>query len=148
MPAVEVDGVDASAVWEAARAAIERARAGKGPTFLRARCVHLEGHFLGFQLLRMVREPVKELPAIAGPLARSIMRPGGARVRERAEGLKKVLEATLSTRRDPRRDPALDPVGRARAALSSEPVRLRELEDRVGAEIDQMVADVLAEAPA
>ena len=148
VPAVEVDGTEVAVVWEAARSAVERARAGEGPTFLRARCVHLEGHFLGFQLLRMVRTPVKELPAIAGPLARSLLRPRGAGVRERAAGLKEVLAATLSTLRDPRRDPAHDPVGRARAALSSDPVRLRELEDRVEIETAEMVAGVLAEAPA
>jgi hypothetical protein len=68
-----------------------------------------------------------KLPAIAGSLARSIMRPGGAGVRERAAGLKEVL---------------------ARTALASDAVRLRELEDRVETEIDQMVAGVLAEAPA
>jgi len=39
VPAIEVDGLDVSEVWEAARAAIERARSGKGPTFLHARCV-------------------------------------------------------------------------------------------------------------
>jgi len=55
VPAVEVDGCDVVEVWEAAQPAIERARSGQGPTFLHARCMHLEGHFLGFQLLRMMR---------------------------------------------------------------------------------------------
>src|SRR5574341_152459 len=60
IPFVEVDGRDVSAVWEAAHSAIEGARSGQGPTFLRARCVHFEGHFLGFHLLRIVRDPLRE----------------------------------------------------------------------------------------
>jgi pyruvate dehydrogenase E1 component alpha subunit len=43
MPAVEVDGCEVSAVWEAANPAIARARSGQGPTFIHARCVHFEG---------------------------------------------------------------------------------------------------------
>lgn len=68
IPAVEVDGYDVSGVWEASHSAIERARSGKGPTFLHARCVHFEGHLLGFQLLRIVRDPLREIPEIAVPL--------------------------------------------------------------------------------
>ena len=88
VPAVEVDGRDVSAVWEAAHAAIERARSGQGPTFLHARCVHFEGHFLGFQLIRIVRDPLREMPGIAIPLTQSFLRPGGAALRERLAGLK------------------------------------------------------------
>ncbi len=36
MPGVRVDGADVLAVYEATRAAVERARAGKGPTFIEA----------------------------------------------------------------------------------------------------------------
>jgi pyruvate dehydrogenase E1 component alpha subunit len=36
MPSVRVDGLDVLAVWEAARDAVERARAGGGPTFVEA----------------------------------------------------------------------------------------------------------------
>src|SRR5512141_3142323 len=44
---LEVDGLDVEQVWQAAQSALEWLRAGNGPAFLRARCVHLEGHFLG-----------------------------------------------------------------------------------------------------
>lgn len=53
IPVVEVDGLDVSKVWEASHSAIERTRSGQGPTFLHARCVHFEGHFLGFQYLKV-----------------------------------------------------------------------------------------------
>ncbi|MBN1809794.1 MAG: thiamine pyrophosphate-dependent dehydrogenase E1 component subunit alpha [Planctomycetes bacterium] len=146
VPAVEFDGWDVLEVWEAACAAIERARSGQGPTFLHARCVHLEGHFLGMQLLRIVREPLREMPEIAIPLARSFLRPGGAALRERMAGLKEVLAAVLSSLRDPRRDSAYDPVQRARKTLLADAARLQSLEDRIEQEISRVLKAALEEA--
>jgi len=145
VPAVEVDGGDVSEVWEAAHAAIERARAGQGPAFLHARCMHLEGHFLGFQPLRKMRDPLREIPKIAVPLTRSFLRRGGTAWSERVAGLKQVLLAGPSIQRDPRRDPANDPVRRARNTLRSDPVRLQEVEDKVKEEISRVIASALAE---
>ncbi len=147
IPAVQVDGCDVSAVWEACHAAIERARSGEGPTFLHARCVHFEGHFLGLQLIRVVRDPLREMPGIALPLTQSFLRPGGAPWRERLAGLKTVLAVVLSTVRDPRRDLANDPVRRARTTLQSDPIRLQELEDQVHQEINNALASALVEVP-
>jgi acetoin:2,6-dichlorophenolindophenol oxidoreductase subunit alpha len=147
IPAVGVDGFDVSKVWEASRAAIERARSGQGPTFLHARCVHFEGHFLGFHLIRMVRDPLREMPGIAIPLTQSFLYPGGAGLHERLAGLKAVLAAVLATLRDPRRDSANDPVRRARTILQSDAVRLHELEEQVGKEISNVLSTALAEVP-
>ncbi len=147
IPAVEVNGCDVSEVWEASCSAIERARSGQGPTFLHARCVHFEGHFLGFQLIRVLRHPLRELPGITVSLTRSFLRPGGAALRERLAGLKTVTAALLSTLRDPRRDSANDPVRCARKILLSDPARLQELEDRIHHEISQMLVSALAEVP-
>ncbi len=47
MPAVTVDGNDVLAVYEAACAAVARARAGAGPTFLVAQTYRIEGHTVG-----------------------------------------------------------------------------------------------------
>jgi pyruvate dehydrogenase E1 component alpha subunit len=145
--AIEVDGRDVSAVWEASHAAIERARSGQGPTFLHARCVHFEGHFLGFQLLRIARDPLREMPGIAVPLTQSLLRPCGAALRDRLAGLRTVMASVLTTMRDARRDPANDPVARARLALQSDPVRLKELEDQVEKEISNVLSSALMEAP-
>jgi acetoin:2,6-dichlorophenolindophenol oxidoreductase subunit alpha len=145
VPAVEVDGRDLTAVWEAAGRAIQTARAGQGPTFLQARCVHLEAHFLGYQLLRIVRAPFKELPAISIPLVRSFFAPGGAALRERVAGLKMILDTVSATARDPRQDPANDPLALTRKELSADPGRLEALETQVGNEIQQVFAAVLAE---
>jgi TPP-dependent pyruvate/acetoin dehydrogenase alpha subunit len=146
VPAIDADGFDVSAVWAAAFVAIERARSGQGPTFLHARCVHLEGHFLGYQLTRIVRDPLREMPEIAGPLARAFLKLGGASLRERMAGLKTVITAVLSTARDPRRDLDDDPLHRARVKLQSEPARLKELEDQIELEITHVLTSALAEA--
>lgn len=45
MAAVEVDGNDAVAVFDAVRAATDRGRAGEGPTFIHALTYRLSGHF-------------------------------------------------------------------------------------------------------
>ncbi len=141
LPAVEVDGRDVAEVWEAARVAVGRARTGGGPSFLRARCVHLEGHFLGFQLVRIVRDPLRAGPEVAVPLTRSLLRPGGGSIAERLRGLTGVVGAVLSTLRDPRRDAANDPVRRAREALPRDADRLRALEQRIGLEIGGVLAE-------
>ena len=47
MPAVIVDGQDVFAVAEASLAAIERARAGQGPTFIEAKTMRFNEHDIG-----------------------------------------------------------------------------------------------------
>jgi len=145
IPTVEVDGSDVIAVWEAAHSSIEHVRSGYGPMFLYAQCVHLEGHFLGFQLLRMIRDPIREMPEIALPLTRSFLGPGGSSARERLAGLRDVLAAVLSTLRDPRRDSAKDPLQRTRKSLLTDKIRLQELEDQIENEINRVTASALGE---
>lgn len=146
--AVEVDGCDAAGVWEASHSAIERARSGEGPTFLRARCVHLEGHFLGFFPLRIVRDPLGEMPEIAVPLTQSFVCPGGAFLRERLAGLRTIVAAVLSTLHDPRQDSARDPVRHLHTLLQSDPVRLQELEAQAEQAINRSLESALVEVPA
>jgi pyruvate dehydrogenase E1 component alpha subunit len=148
VPAVDVDGLDVSAVWQAAGKAVERARLGQGPAFLHARCVHFEGHFLGFQLLRILRHPLGEMPGVAGPLTRSFIQPSGASLPERLGGLKAVTAALLAALRDPRQDLTSDPVARARLPLQSQPARLQELEGQVQAEIHSLLDTALLEVTA
>jgi pyruvate dehydrogenase E1 component alpha subunit len=47
IPGVVVDGADAIAVYEAAREAVGRARAGEGPTLLEVKTYRFMGHFEG-----------------------------------------------------------------------------------------------------
>jgi TPP-dependent pyruvate/acetoin dehydrogenase alpha subunit len=145
IPVMEVDGSDVSAVWEVARSAVGRARAEKGPSFIHARCVHFEGHFLGLQLIRAIRHPIREIPKLAVPLTRSILRPGGSSLSERMEGLKEVLEALRATLQDPRRDTANDPIRRTRQVLLSDARRLRKLEDQIEEELRRVLASAVKE---
>jgi len=50
MPGVTVDGLDVLAVYEAAAAAVERARAGDGPSLIEAKTWRYYGHFEGDQI--------------------------------------------------------------------------------------------------
>ena len=146
VPPLEADGLDVAAVWQATEGAIQRARSGQGPTFLHLRCVHFEGHFLGFQLIRAVRDPLREMPDVVIPLTKSFLHPGGSSLGERLAGLKAVIARILATLRDPRRDPANDPVKRARTALESDHVRLQQLEDQIEKDVNTALAVALTEA--
>ena len=147
VPAFGVDGVDVSIVWETARLAIERIRSGEGPVFMHARCVHLEGHFLGLQTIRIVRNPLQEMPKVAAGLTKSILRLDGAAVSERITGLKNVMSSVISTLRDPRRDHANDPLLHTRALLQSEETDLKAMEDRIAKDIHDVLTTVLGEVP-
>ena len=60
MPGVIVDGMDAVAVYEAAAEAVERARAGKGPTLLEAKTYRFYNHH-GVQNLGLKYRPDSEV---------------------------------------------------------------------------------------
>jgi TPP-dependent pyruvate/acetoin dehydrogenase alpha subunit len=139
MPAQEIDGLDVEAVWQAARDAITHAREGHGPAFLLGHCVHLEGHFLGDPMLRIVRRPLAQARQLAMPLVRAAFRPGGAPPRKRATSLGhfgnliRVTAAEQTTRQR-------DPVARLRHKLREDPARLRQIEAEVRAEMQAVVA--------
>lgn len=52
MPGVTLDGQDVIAVWEAAVAAVQRARAGEGPSFIECKTYRYYGHHQGDNTLR------------------------------------------------------------------------------------------------
>jgi pyruvate dehydrogenase E1 component alpha subunit len=60
VPGLTVDGNDAVAVYEAAAAAVERARAGGGPTLLHLRTYRFGGHFVGDAEEYRSKEEVEE----------------------------------------------------------------------------------------
>ncbi|GAA4617872.1 thiamine pyrophosphate-dependent dehydrogenase E1 component subunit alpha [Saccharopolyspora hordei] len=106
MPAAKVDGTDFFAVHEAAREAVERARAGGGPTTIEARAHRFYGHFEGDAQLYRTPEQVAELRRTQDPLV--IFR---AKVDRRKVSVKELDEIDEESR-------ALvdEAVGRARAA--------------------------------
>ena len=56
MPGVTVDGFDFFAVHEAAGAAVERARAGEGPSLIEVKLTRYYGHFEGDTILYRTKE--------------------------------------------------------------------------------------------
>lgn len=69
MRGVKVDGNDAEAMYSAAKEAVERARAGEGPTLIEAMCYRMMGHFFGADFSYMPKEHIEEMAA-ADPLPR------------------------------------------------------------------------------
>jgi pyruvate dehydrogenase E1 component alpha subunit len=145
IPAVEVDGSDVEAVWQAAGEAILRARRGGGPGYLHASCVRPEGHFLGDPLVRIVRSPVGELKSKVVPLTKSVVSPKGSGVGDRAgslAGITGMIGRAAGMR-------GRDPVKRYRAQLdASEAKRIEaEVEEAVKSAVDAAV-ESLEEVPA
>lgn len=69
MPGIEVNGNDALEMWSAAKTAIERARAGDGPTLLDAKTFRFRGHLLGDDSHYIAKEEMAAAVA-ADPLPR------------------------------------------------------------------------------
>lgn len=144
MFALQVDGGDVESVWQAAYQLVERARNGGGPAFLHAHCVHLEGHFLGDPLLRLTRQPIKEMKETVGPLLRSLARREGASIRDRVESLGAITSAGITARKQAARQG--DPIERTRQKVGADETRLRQLEAEVREEVDQVVRKALSPA--
>jgi pyruvate dehydrogenase E1 component alpha subunit len=70
MPGVIVDGNDVFAVYEAAKAAVERARDGGGPSLVEAKTYRIKGHFVGDPELYRSKEEVQEIFAKTDPISR------------------------------------------------------------------------------
>ncbi len=69
MKGVTVDGNDAIAMYDVAKEAVDRARAGGGPTLIEAMCYRMLGHFFGADFSYMPAEHLEEMKA-ADPLPR------------------------------------------------------------------------------
>jgi TPP-dependent pyruvate/acetoin dehydrogenase alpha subunit len=142
MKAVEVDGADVGAVWSAAGEALCHARAGNGPVFLWAHCVHLEGHFLGDGLLDMFRRPLYSFRKRIRPMVKGFLRSRGAPWGERLASLRQILGVVFSIQRQTAHQ--RDPLVRTRPVLAAEDAaRLADLESAVRIEIRQCVARAL-----
>ncbi len=138
LPANKVDSSNVEEVWHASGNALDRSRAGKGPSFLLARCTHHEGHFMGDPLLRVARHPVKEMKKISGPMLQSASRLKGALPHKRAASLGAITGLIGRTFKEN----ALkqnDPLKRARQKLKSDKKRLQELEEETIQEIRKIV---------
>jgi len=143
MAAREVDGASAEAVEQAARMLVQRARDGRGPGFLRAHCIHSEGHFLGDPLIRALRHPKHELGEIGPPLLAAARQRGGGSLRQRLAGAK-VITATLTRFAMDHGTQRADPLSRLRRKLLGDKARLSTVEREVDDEIRAVLGRVVS----
>jgi pyruvate dehydrogenase E1 component alpha subunit len=145
MEAIEVDGAEIEAVWSAGELALRHARAGNGPVFILAHCVHLEGHFLGDPMLDMVRRPAYSFRKRIWPMIRGALSAGGAPCRERIASMRRLLGTVIKIQGQTARES--DPLVRTGKALASKDhARLAEIESRVRRDVQQDVAAALRPA--
>ena len=142
MQAWEVDGADVGAVWSVAEKALAWVRAGQGPGFIWAHCVHLEGHFLGDGLLDMLRRPVYSFKKRIWLMIKSFFSRRGAAWPERVAAMRQILGVVFSAQRQVSWQ--RDPLVLSRMQLNAEnPQRLQELEGAIRSEIAGIVAQAL-----
>jgi pyruvate dehydrogenase E1 component alpha subunit len=140
LKAKRTNGFRAEAVWSAAGEAIARARDGKGPTFLQARCPRPEGHFLGDPLVRLVRQPRSEGDAMRPDVIAGLTARPGAPKRARARALARTSHAVAQLglgQLRPRRDPLVRMRRRLGASASA------AVEHEARARVDEAVRRVL-----
>jgi len=68
MPAAAADGRDFFAVYDAMAAAVTRARAGGGPSFIEARCARIHGHYCGDPQTYRSKEELTQARALHDPI--------------------------------------------------------------------------------
>jgi TPP-dependent pyruvate/acetoin dehydrogenase alpha subunit len=78
MPAAIVDGFDAFAVHDAVGAAVARARAGGGPTFVECKTYRARGHFIGDPERYREKSESEEVMASSDPIVRMQLALGAA----------------------------------------------------------------------
>lgn len=64
MPGVRIDGMDVTEVYRATREAVDRARAGEGPTLIEAMCHRFRGHYEGDPQVYRTEEETERLSAL------------------------------------------------------------------------------------
>jgi acetoin:2,6-dichlorophenolindophenol oxidoreductase subunit alpha len=132
IPAIELDGTNVEAIWDAAGQAIDRARNGDGPTFLLATCPRIEGHYLGDPLLRA------KMTELVKPLLASLSAQSGAPLGERIGSLGVLLSMMARTAVEQHWDKK-DPVAKTRKNLVAQKALLDQIEKEVNEEIKKAV---------
>jgi TPP-dependent pyruvate/acetoin dehydrogenase alpha subunit len=136
---VEVNGREVELVWRLASEEIKRLRNGEGPVFVHASCEHLEGHFLGDQLLRFAHPSMSETMKLTAPLVKAHTQSKGAPLRERTAGLKEMLGIIWETVRKHRTKEG-DPLALLRKKLTNmDAGKLHGIEAQINEEIDKII---------
>lgn len=97
MPGIHVDGNDAIAMWRAARDAVERARAGEGPTLIEAQTFRFFGHYFGDAATYIPKEELEEAKARDPyPLLRRMIVDRGIRSEAELTAIEDALRAEIA----------------------------------------------------
>ena len=145
MRAETVDGRDVRAVHKAAAKQIERARRGKGPSFLLATCPRLDGHFLGDPLIRMAKKPIAEGREVFGSVLSSVVSRGGGGLADRAGGMTQMMSVLAKARGGATRQGRGDPIVAVHKTMKKHEAERDRIDMEVAAEIDAAVAEALAD---
>jgi len=145
MRAEKVDGRDVRAVYKAAAKLIEKARRGKGPSFLLATCPRLDGHFLGDPLIRMAKKPIAEGKKVFGSVLSSVVSRGGGGLADRASGMTQMMSVIAKARRGATRERRGDPILAVYKAMNKHQAERDRIDTEVAAEIEAAVAEALAD---
>ena len=127
IPGVQVDGNDVVAVQHAAAEAVERARAGEGPTLLEAMTYRYRGHSKSDRNLYRTRDEINEWRDERDPIDRFTGRSleQGWLDEEAAEGCRERAQQTIRDAvRAAAAAPAADPADLAGAAYAPSPVEV------------------------
>ncbi|MBX6370874.1 MAG: thiamine pyrophosphate-dependent dehydrogenase E1 component subunit alpha [Acidothermus sp.] len=116
IPGVTVDGNDIQAVYDETVVAVERARAGEGPTFIEAITYRWKGHSKSDKNLYRTREEIEEWKS-RDPIGRFEAAVEAAGTFNRSE---------IETIRSSARDAVRDAIARAHAAPDARPDELRD----------------------
>lgn len=124
-----VNGTDVHAMWKAANGAISRIRNTGGPMFIHATCTHMEGHLLGDPLLMYNRNPM-----MMAEKADSLKQYAGESLDEVLLLLRKIGSQTKKKG---------DPIVFISKKLKDNEDRLKQIEEEVTKEIEQLVKKAL-----
>ena len=138
----EIDGTDVETVWETAGNAIDNCRFRRQPFFIQAHCVRPQGHFFGDPLVKVNREPVKQMMEMAGPLIKSVASKKGASVKDRTKSLKTITSLIGKSTREQFRK-GKDPLNKLRKILKPKGDKLKKIESEVKSEIKDIVKRAL-----
>ena len=124
-----VNGTDVEAVWKVANEAVSKIHNNSSPQFIHATCAHLEGHLLGDLLLRNNRDP-----ALMAETADSLKQYAGESLDEVLLLLRKIGGQTKKKG---------DPIVFIKKRLKDEADRLKQIEEEVAKDIEQIVNKAL-----
>jgi len=143
MRAESVNGRDVRAVHKIAGKLIDRARRGKGPSFLLASCPRLDGHFLGDPLIRMAKKPIAEGKDTFSKVITSAVSRGGGGLTDRAGGITQMMSVMAKARRGTTRERRGDPIIAVKNAMKKREAERDRIDAEVAAEIEKAVSDAL-----